>query len=148
MMRIPGPMVVHQGRFMFQDQIDAMAYWADKEWKKWAVDITAGPEKKPTFCRTFYCAAMSSDRALEVVKRDLTTRPPRGARYVVRLAGPRELGCVPVSNYAPADAAQPVAPTALFVPSADAQAQAAKRTGSAQILTHKDFKTKLAESTQ
>ena len=148
MTRIPGPMVVHQGRLMFQDQIDAMAYWADKEWKKCAVDITAGPEKKPTFCRTFYCTAKSSDRALAVVKRDLTTRPPRSARYVVRLAGPRELGCVPGSNYAPADAVQPAAPTALFVPSADAQAQAAKRTGSAQILAHKDFKTKLAESTQ
>lgn len=148
MTRIPGPMVVHQGRLMFQDQIDAIAYWADKEWKKWAVDITAGPEKKPTYCRTFYCAAMSGDRALTVVKRDLTTRPPRGARYVVRLAGPRELGCVPIQACALADTTAPVAPTALFVPSADAQAQAAKRTGRAQILAHEDFKSKLAESIQ
>ena len=129
MPNIPGPMVVHQGRLMFQDQIDAAAYWAGKEWKKWAVDIVAGPEKKPTYSRTYYCTARTSERALVVVKRELCVKPPRGARYSVRLAGPRELGCVPTPGMEAAPAVTPAAPAALFALSADALAQAARRAG-------------------
>lgn len=66
----------YQGRLLFGDEADAVAYWKDKEWKKWAVDVTAGP--------------------------------PRGARFIARLAGPRELGCVPTpekGNHPPARSA-------------------------------------------
>ena len=56
-----------QGRLLFGDEADAVAYWSGHEWKKWAVDVIAGPAK----------------------------RPPRAARFSARLAGPRELGCVP-----------------------------------------------------
>ena len=131
---IPGPMVVHQGRLIHQDQIDARAYWADKEWKKWAVDITAGPEKKPTYSRTFYCGARTSAGAIEAVKRDLPIKPPSRARYTARLAGPRELGCVPTPGAAVATASKPAAPAALFVPSADALAQAARRGGASVVV--------------
>lgn len=126
---IPGPMVVHQGHLIHQDQIDARAYWADKEWKKWAVDITAGPEKKPTYSRTFYCGARTSAGAIEAVKRDLPIKPPSRARYAARLAGPRELGCVPTPAVATAGK-----PAALFVPSAYALAQAARRGGARVVV--------------
>lgn len=135
---IPGPMAVHQGRWMHQDQIDAMAYWADKEWKKWAVDITAGPEKKPTYTRTVYCSARTRARAIETVKSDMPIKPPSRARYAARLAGPRELGCVPTPGADMATAGKPAAPAALFMPSADALAQAARRAGARVVFAVAD----------
>lgn len=126
---IPGPMVVHRGRLIHQDQLDAMAYWANKEWKTWAVDITAGPEKKPNYSRTHYCRARTGARAIEAVKRDLPIKPPGRARYAARLAGPRELGCVPTPHADVGSPASSAVPAARFVPSADALAQAARRAG-------------------
>ncbi|HGO6073744.1 TPA: hypothetical protein ACK3Q6_004476 [Burkholderia cepacia] len=84
-----------QTRFLFGDEADAAAFWADKEWKKFAVDVTAGPTKKPTYRQTHYARARDGESAIECVKRNLIVKPPRGARFVARLAGPRELGCVP-----------------------------------------------------
>ncbi|MEX3605246.1 MAG: hypothetical protein VB142_00260 [Burkholderia sp.] len=86
-----------QERFIFQDEADAIAYWAGKEWKKWAVDVTAGPEKRPTYNRTFYAQSRTADRAIAAVKREMIDKPAR-ARFRVRLAGPRELGCVKVEG--------------------------------------------------
>ncbi|MEM5387897.1 hypothetical protein VSR68_30545 [Paraburkholderia phymatum] len=86
-----------QQRFVFQDEADAIAYWADKEFKKWAIDVTAGPEKHPTYSRTFYACARTSGRAIECVRRDMLHKPA-GARFRARLAGPRELGCVKVEG--------------------------------------------------
>ncbi|KAA0073159.1 hypothetical protein CIW54_27980 (plasmid) [Paraburkholderia sp. T12-10] len=87
-----------QQRFIFsQDEADAIAYWADKEFKKWAVDATAGPIKRPTYNRTFYAHARTAERAIECAKRGILHKPA-GMRYRVRLAGPRELGCVKVEG--------------------------------------------------
>lgn len=146
MPNIPGPMVVHQGRLMHQDQVDAAAYWADKEWKKWAVDITAGLEKKPTYARTFYCGAKTLAGAIETVKRDMPIKPPARARYAARLAGPRELGCVPTPHAGQAAASVPQAAAALFVPSADALAQAARRAGARVLVPVADPETEGAEA--
>jgi hypothetical protein len=88
---------MNQPRFIFQDEADAIAYWADKEFKKWAIDVTAGPHKRPTYNRTFYACARTSGRAIECVKRDMSHKPA-GARFSARLAGPRELGCVKVGG--------------------------------------------------
>ncbi|RQX95032.1 hypothetical protein [Burkholderia stagnalis] len=81
-----------QQRFLFPDEADAIAYWSDKEIKIWAVDIAAGPERRPTYRHTYYARARTADRAIECVKRNLIRRVA-GARYRARLAGPRELGC-------------------------------------------------------
>ncbi|WP_157646509.1 hypothetical protein [Burkholderia ubonensis] len=81
-----------QQRILFPDEADAIAFWSDKEIKIWAVDIAAGPERRPTYRHTYYARARTADRAIECVKRDLLRRVP-GALYRARLAGPRELGC-------------------------------------------------------
>jgi hypothetical protein len=79
----------------FGDVADAEAYWRDKEWKKWAVEVAAGPARRPTFARTLYVGARTQERAIECAKQNLTAKPPRGARFSARLAGPRELGALP-----------------------------------------------------
>jgi hypothetical protein len=86
-----------QERFLFQDEADAVAYWADKESKKWAVDVVAGPAKRPTYNRTYYAQSRTAEGAVEAVKRNMIDKV-RGARFTPRLAGPRELGCQPNSN--------------------------------------------------
>ncbi|WP_157645178.1 hypothetical protein, partial [Burkholderia ubonensis] len=73
-----------QQRFLFPDEADAIAYWSDKEIKIWAVDIAAGPERRPTYRHTYYARARTADRAIECVKRNLLRRVP-GARYRARL---------------------------------------------------------------
>ncbi len=85
----------NQGRLIFGDEADAIAYWRNHEWKKFAVDVKAGPPKRPTFRTTVYVRARTGEAAIECAKRNMITKPPRGARFVARLAGPRELGCVP-----------------------------------------------------
>lgn len=82
-----------QQRFIFSDGADAIGCWRGYEWKKWAVDITAGPAKCPTYRYTMYIRARDAAGAVECAKRHATKKPPRGARWVARLAGPRELGC-------------------------------------------------------
>lgn len=76
----------------------AAAFWRDKEWKTWAVDIAAGPAKTPTYGATWYARARTAETAITCVRRNLISRPPRGARFTARLAGPRELGCIPASQ--------------------------------------------------
>jgi len=82
-----------QYRILFGDELDARDYWKDREYKKFAVEVTAGPEKRPTFKQTHYAGSSTPEGAIESVKRNLITKPTR-ARYVARLAGPKELGCV------------------------------------------------------
>ena len=81
-----------QTRMAFGDEADAIAYWAGKPWKKYAIDVTAGPYKRPTFRRTVYAGAASAAEAIETAKRNMLNKPSR-ARYQARLAGPAELGC-------------------------------------------------------
>ncbi|WP_060157228.1 hypothetical protein [Burkholderia cepacia] len=79
-------------RFLTQDEIDAIEFWADKEYKKWAVDVEAGPERRPTYRQTFYARTRTSHEAINAVKNGMVRKVPR-ARFHARLAGPRELGC-------------------------------------------------------
>ena len=58
-------------------------------------DVIAGPAKRPTYRTTYYARARTAEAAIACVKRNLVKRPPRAARFSARLAGPRELGCVP-----------------------------------------------------
>ena len=76
------------------DAADAAAYWMGKEWKKWRVDVTAGPERRPTFARTFYASARDQAGAIRAVRVNAAGTIPARARLCARLAGPRELGCV------------------------------------------------------
>lgn len=78
-----------------QDAIDAASYWQDKDWKKFAVDAVAGPERKPTWRYTYYVGARSAERALAFIRLQAIPKLPAGARLRARLAGPRELGCTP-----------------------------------------------------
>jgi len=86
---------MEQGRFLFQDDIDARSYWQDKEFKKWVVEVRAGPAKRPTFARTYYARARTAELAISAVKTQALDRAPRSADWRARLAGPRDLGCVP-----------------------------------------------------
>lgn len=88
-------LISHQGRLLFGDEDVAVAFWRDKEWKKWAVDVTAGPTKRPTFRTTYYARARTAENAITSVQRNMSIRPPRAARFTARLASPSELGCVP-----------------------------------------------------
>ncbi|ALV61647.1 MULTISPECIES: hypothetical protein [Burkholderia cepacia complex] len=75
-----------------RDEVEAVAWWSNKEVKVWAVDIAAGRERRPAYRHTYYARARTADQAFECVKQNLHIRVP-GARYRARLAGPRELGC-------------------------------------------------------
>lgn len=87
-------LISHQGRLLFGDEAVAVAFWRDKEWKKWAVDVTACPTKRPTLRTTYYARARTAENAITCVQRNMSIRPPRAARFTARLAGPSELGCV------------------------------------------------------
>lgn len=67
--------------------------WEGYEIKKFAVDVVAGPSRRPRYGRTFYAQARNAERAIATVKRD-ALGIPSGATFTARLAGPRELGCV------------------------------------------------------
>ena len=75
-----------------EDRKTAIIYWRDHE-----VDVTAGPQKKPTYANTWYARARTQERAIECVKQQAFGMP-RLARYQARLAGPQELGCVPAER--------------------------------------------------
>ncbi len=77
------------------DALAAAVYWRDKEWKKWAVDVMAGPHRRPSYSCTVYVRARTGERAIACAKANMLPRPPRSARYAARLAGPYELGCIP-----------------------------------------------------
>ncbi|MDM0015844.1 hypothetical protein QTH87_25620 [Variovorax sp. J22P168] len=83
-------------RLILPDESDAIAYWAGREWKKWAVHIVAGPTRRPTYKKTAYVRARTRESAIAVVRRDILPPPPRSARFDARLAGPHELGCIRV----------------------------------------------------
>ena len=77
----------------------ATQVWAGHEFKKYAVDVVAGPAMRPRYGRTFYAQCRNADRAIAVVKRD-AFGIPAGATFKARLASPRELGCVPTGQHA------------------------------------------------
>lgn len=71
---------------------DADAYWASREWKKWVVDLESGPRRKPRR-ETRYICARTHERAVACAKGETFMTRPRVVW--VRLATPRDLGCVP-----------------------------------------------------
>lgn len=77
-----------------QDAADADVYWRTREFKVFAVDVVAGKDRRPSFGGTFYARARTAEGAISTVKRQ-AAELPRQARFRARLAGPRELGCVP-----------------------------------------------------
>lgn len=88
-----------QHRLIVPDEAEGIACWADRDWKKWAVHILAGPAKRPTYKRTAYVRARTAQAAISVARREVSPSPPRSARFDARMAGPRALGCV-VTNVA------------------------------------------------
>jgi len=80
-----------------EDRKMAILYWRNHEIKIFAVDVTAGPQKHPSYANTWYARARTQERAIECIKRQAFGLPAR-ARYQVRLAGPQELGCVPANS--------------------------------------------------
>jgi hypothetical protein len=83
-----------QVRMLFGDEADAHAYWKDKEWKVYAVDLIQGRGKKEKVAHTMYVRARTGLGAANCAKENDWSRNPK-PRYVARLAGPRELGCTP-----------------------------------------------------
>lgn len=81
-----------QQRILFGDEADAHAYWKDREWKTYAVDLVTGAGKKRKVIHTMYVRARDSHGAEVCAKDNDIRRTPRPF-YYPRLAGPRELGC-------------------------------------------------------
>lgn len=79
---------------LFPEVRESAEFWSTREWKIWAVDMIAGPTKRPTYNTTRYVRARTAEAAVACVKRNLVVRPPRGTRFTARLATWRELGCV------------------------------------------------------
>ncbi|MCG6541722.1 hypothetical protein MCB86_16740 [Pseudomonas sp. KSR10] len=90
-------MPANQARIYFGDETDAREYWATREWKTFAIDVVAGPSNRPTYRHTVYVRARTAAEAISSAKRNMIGKPSR-PRYSARLAGPRELGCVPAPS--------------------------------------------------
>ena len=86
------PMLLHPP---LGDHADAAAYWSDREWKTWAVDVVAQEVRGTRYGFSMYVRARTGDAATQCAKRNLYRPVPVGTRFVARLAGPRELDCVP-----------------------------------------------------
>ena len=82
-------------RLIFPDEADAIAYWRGREIKTWAVDVQAGPARRPSYRQTVYVRARTGTAAADVARREIYPTPPHSAQWRSRLVGPRELGCVP-----------------------------------------------------
>lgn len=76
-------------RMLFGDEADAHAFWKDKEWKTFAVDLIMHQGNKPKLLHTMYVRARTGAVAAVCTKANDMQRKPR-ARYVARFAGPRE----------------------------------------------------------
>lgn len=81
-----------QQRILFGDEADAHAFWKDKEWKTYAVDLVSGSGKKRKIIHTMYVRARDPKGAQACAKDNDIRRTPMPF-YYPRLAGPKELGC-------------------------------------------------------
>jgi hypothetical protein len=77
---------------LFGDGADAHVFWKDKDWKTFAVELIEHRGNKPKVIHTMYVRARTGAAAAICAKANDMQRRPK-ARYVARLAGPRELGC-------------------------------------------------------
>lgn len=84
--------VPEQERMVFGDEADAHAFWKDKEFKVFAVDLVQGNGKKRKVIRTMYVRSRTARGAAECAKANDWSPKPK-PYYSPRLAGPRELGC-------------------------------------------------------
>ena len=80
-------------RPLLPDDQEAEAYWTDKEFKKYAVTISAGPPKRRTYQDVIVVQTLPPERAIECAK-DRLLRSVRRPRLTVKLATARDLGCV------------------------------------------------------
>ena len=53
-------------RLIFPNKADAIAYWRGREIKTWAVDVQAGPTRRPSYRQTVYVRARTGTAAAEV----------------------------------------------------------------------------------
>nr|WP_260416236.1 hypothetical protein [Pseudomonas cichorii] len=83
-----------QERMLFGDEADAHAFWKDKEFKVFAVDLVQGNGKKRKVIRTMFVRSRTAKGAAECAKANDWSSSPK-PYYSPRLAGPRELGCTP-----------------------------------------------------
>ncbi len=81
-----------QQRILFGDEADAHAYWKNREWKTYAVDLVTGSGKIRKV--TMYVRARDEEGARECARENDVHRSPK-LFNCPRLAGPRELGCTP-----------------------------------------------------
>jgi hypothetical protein len=79
---------------LFGDEADAHAFWKDKEWKTFAVDVFQYKGNKQKKIYTMYVRARNGAAAETCAKGNDKQNKPI-PRYVARLAGPVELGCTP-----------------------------------------------------
>ncbi|MBD8577532.1 hypothetical protein IFU04_25165 [Pseudomonas syringae] len=86
-----------QQRMLFGDEAVAHAFWKDKEWKTFAVDLITYTGNKQRVIHTMYVRARTGEEAASCAKENDRLRTPR-TRYVARLAGPIELGCTPAKS--------------------------------------------------
>lgn len=75
------------------DRDAAVAYWAEREWKKFAVHVWTGADQRPTTERVLYVGATSAQGAVRGARHNTPFTFPAGAKFAARLAGPQELGC-------------------------------------------------------
>lgn len=78
---------------LFPEVRESQEYWATREFKTWAVTLTAGPEKKPTQRHVMYVRSRSADGAIKTAREHNQVVKGR-IRVQARLATWRELGCV------------------------------------------------------
>jgi hypothetical protein len=77
-------------------QVEANAYWAEREWKKYVVTLEGGTGWRPV-TETVYVRARSVEGALGYGKKN-ATRVKRPHRLTCRLATAQDLGCVRVTS--------------------------------------------------
>ncbi len=77
-----------------QDIADAEAYWKDKEVKVFAVEIRSRATNDRRIQHTMYVRAKTKEGAENCAEDNDFTRIAKPV-YRARLAGPRELECVP-----------------------------------------------------
>ena len=72
-------MTLTQQGFIFPDEADAIAYWRGREIRTWAVDVQAGPTRRPSYRQTVYVRARGHVRRRGRAARDLPGAAALGA---------------------------------------------------------------------
>ena len=78
-------MTLTQHPLIFPDEADAIACWRGREFKTWAVDVHAGPARRPSYRQTVYVRARTGTAAADVARREIYPAPPCSAQWRSRL---------------------------------------------------------------